>query len=227
MIKAIETSYAGCRFRSRLEARHAVFFDHLGIPWEYEPEGFHTPAGPYLPDFLIHPNTDRALWLEIKAKPPTEEEKAKVQALATGTGITAYLHFGGIEVPAPDLSHVTTFDEYMGPENWIYLEGIGWDIAATVPTWAAGLKPTAFRFNPKPPPRASYPESAKWWWTDCSYCGQVVLKRDGQIGWCPQWDAELPEGVEHPWPSFAHHTPRLLAAYTAARSARFEHGASG
>lgn len=30
-IKAIETSYAGCRFRSRLEARWAVFFDTLGI----------------------------------------------------------------------------------------------------------------------------------------------------------------------------------------------------
>lgn len=28
-IRAIETRYAGCRFRSRLEARWAVFFDHL------------------------------------------------------------------------------------------------------------------------------------------------------------------------------------------------------
>ncbi len=39
-MKAIETRYAGCRFRSRLEARWAVFFDALGIPWEYEPQGF-------------------------------------------------------------------------------------------------------------------------------------------------------------------------------------------
>ncbi len=35
-IKPIETRYAGCRFRSRLEARWTVFFDHLGIEWEYE-----------------------------------------------------------------------------------------------------------------------------------------------------------------------------------------------
>lgn len=40
MIQAIETSYKGCRFRSRLEARYAVFFDALGIEWQYEPQGF-------------------------------------------------------------------------------------------------------------------------------------------------------------------------------------------
>jgi hypothetical protein len=40
MIKAIETKYAGIRFRSRLEARWAVFFDALDIEWVYEPEGF-------------------------------------------------------------------------------------------------------------------------------------------------------------------------------------------
>ena len=40
MIKAIETSYKGYRFRSRLEARWGVFFDALDIKWEYESEGF-------------------------------------------------------------------------------------------------------------------------------------------------------------------------------------------
>ncbi len=37
-IQAIETRYKGYRFRSRLEARWAVFFDHLKIEWEYEPD---------------------------------------------------------------------------------------------------------------------------------------------------------------------------------------------
>ena len=32
-IKAIETSYKGYLFRSRLEARWAVFFDALGLVW--------------------------------------------------------------------------------------------------------------------------------------------------------------------------------------------------
>lgn len=33
-IKAIETYYKGYMFRSRLEARWAVFFDASGIKWE-------------------------------------------------------------------------------------------------------------------------------------------------------------------------------------------------
>lgn len=53
-VKAIETRYAGCRFRSRLEARWAVFFDHLGVRWEHEAEGYESPVGRYLPDFLLH-----------------------------------------------------------------------------------------------------------------------------------------------------------------------------
>lgn len=51
-IKPIETYYNGYRFRSRLEARWAVFFDTLGVEYEYEPEGFMLPSGKcYLPDF--------------------------------------------------------------------------------------------------------------------------------------------------------------------------------
>lgn len=53
-IKAIETPYNGYRFRSRLEARWAVFFDALGVKYEYEPEGFLLPSGKrYLPDFKV------------------------------------------------------------------------------------------------------------------------------------------------------------------------------
>lgn len=57
-IKAIETVYNGYRFRSRLEARWAVFFDAAGIQYQYEPEGFQvqdTPHGNirYLPDFYL------------------------------------------------------------------------------------------------------------------------------------------------------------------------------
>lgn len=42
-IKPIETIYNGYRFRSRLEARWAVFLDSLGVKYEYEPEGFELP----------------------------------------------------------------------------------------------------------------------------------------------------------------------------------------
>ena len=58
-IKAIETYYKGCRFRSRLEARWAVFFDAAGIKYEYEPDGFEfyncetDTTDRYLPDFYL------------------------------------------------------------------------------------------------------------------------------------------------------------------------------
>ena len=53
-IKPIETYYNGYRFRSRLEARWAVFFDALGVRYEYETEGYHTEDGKYyLPDFYL------------------------------------------------------------------------------------------------------------------------------------------------------------------------------
>jgi hypothetical protein len=53
-IQPIETHYKGYRFRSRLEARWAVFFDALEIEWDYEPEGFDLGEyGWYLPDFYL------------------------------------------------------------------------------------------------------------------------------------------------------------------------------
>ena len=54
-IKPIETIYNGYRFRSRLEARWAVFFDAMGIKYEYEPQGVEFADGTkYLPDFLLY-----------------------------------------------------------------------------------------------------------------------------------------------------------------------------
>lgn len=71
-IKAIETRYKGYRFRSRLEARWAVFFDNLKLAWEYEPEGFELKSGRYLPDFKVkYPGEESAwpseIWFECKS----------------------------------------------------------------------------------------------------------------------------------------------------------------
>lgn len=63
--KAIETVYAGCRFRSRTEARWARFFDANNWRWEFEPEGFSLPSGNYLPDFRLH-HPDGLRWFEVK-----------------------------------------------------------------------------------------------------------------------------------------------------------------
>ena len=64
-IKAIETEYKGYRFRSRLEARWAVFFETMGIPWDYETEGFEVDGTRYLPDFRLRGIRDE-FFVEIK-----------------------------------------------------------------------------------------------------------------------------------------------------------------
>ena len=67
MIKAIETVYKGYKFRSRLEARWGVFFDTLGIEWQYESEGFDLNGLWYLPDFWL---PQVKCWCEIKPHLP-------------------------------------------------------------------------------------------------------------------------------------------------------------
>ena len=63
-MKAIPTTYKGRLFRSRLEARWAVAFDELRIPWEYELVGWQLADGrPYLPDFTLW---DGSTALEVK-----------------------------------------------------------------------------------------------------------------------------------------------------------------
>lgn len=73
-IKAIETHYKGYKFRSRLEARYAVFFDALGVKWEYEAEGFDLgQVGWYLPDFYF----PQAQWHgEVKPDAPISKSDA-------------------------------------------------------------------------------------------------------------------------------------------------------
>jgi hypothetical protein len=61
----IQTSYKGYRFRSRLEARWAVFFDSLGVKYEYEPDAFQTSLGGYLPDFYL-PYIAGGVFVEVK-----------------------------------------------------------------------------------------------------------------------------------------------------------------
>lgn len=67
-LKAIETQYNGYRFRSRLEARWAVFFDKAGIKYQYEPEGFEVEGYDgevyrYLPDFYL---PEIGIYAEVK-----------------------------------------------------------------------------------------------------------------------------------------------------------------
>jgi hypothetical protein len=79
-VKPIETQYNGYRYRSRLEARWAVFFDTLNVQYVYEPEGFRLPyGGDYLPDFYL---PRQKCWIEIKSERPSSQEQIKAADLS-------------------------------------------------------------------------------------------------------------------------------------------------
>ena len=60
----IQTEYKSYLFRSRLEARWALYFDLCGIKWQYEAEGFTLSDGQrYLPDFWL---PDYNQFVEVK-----------------------------------------------------------------------------------------------------------------------------------------------------------------
>jgi hypothetical protein len=77
IIKAIETKYKGYKFRSRLEAKWAVFFDNAKIKYEYEPEGYEDENGKrYLPDFYL-PEFDAHVEVKRNTKDGIDEIKSK------------------------------------------------------------------------------------------------------------------------------------------------------
>lgn len=109
--KAIETVYNNYRFRSRLEARWAVFFDTLGVAYEYEREGYSLGVdGRYLPDFYFpHLNS----WMEVKGI--TDKSAAsKAKKLADATGMKVFLFTGNIDAPG---------DFQDGSRGEVYLPG--------------------------------------------------------------------------------------------------------
>lgn len=82
-MKAIETRYNGYCFRSRLEARWAVFFNALGVVYQYEKEGYDLGDGLYyLPDFFL---PESEIWVEIKGGDSTKVEQRKAEKLFYGS----------------------------------------------------------------------------------------------------------------------------------------------
>lgn len=180
----IQTVYRGVKFRSRLEARWAVFYDSLGLRWQYEKEGFKFDrSGLYLPDFWL---PDFQYWTEIKGKPPTAGELAKASALAIETKNKCFLFYGDI------------------PEFPI-------DVVSD----------SAICFFPEGE------QDDQFFWCQCPNCGQLGVEYNGRADRLPCHDIDGCPRSLHGDKGYSLDTPRLLAAYTAARSARFEHGEKG
>ena len=91
-LRVLPTTYHNIKFRSRLEARWAAYFDMIGVKWQYEPEGYQLDCGNYCPDFLCEKGS---FFVEVK---PTEEEceatKNKLRSLARMTGKNVYCVVG-------------------------------------------------------------------------------------------------------------------------------------
>ena len=67
----IKTVYNGYLFKSKLEAKWAVFFDRIGIGYQYEPEAFAVEGGWYTPDFYLpdvylRSNEESGVYIEVK-----------------------------------------------------------------------------------------------------------------------------------------------------------------
>lgn len=128
-IKPIETVYKGYRFRSRLEARWAVFFDAvdagLGTRILYEPEGFQLADGTmYLPDFY---DKDTGIWIEVKGV-MSDLDLHKLKLFRGEDYSKTLLVLGNIPTEEEAADLLGTAYNY-APEDWGCdgAFGIGWD----------------------------------------------------------------------------------------------------
>lgn len=112
--KVLPTRYRGTSYRSRTEARWAVFFDQLGIVHDYELEGFATGREGYLPDFLL---AGQSLWAEVK--PTIDADPAGVAKLRNF--IAARKRERGVILTSLRPGEMTFL--LMGPDGW----GDTWD----------------------------------------------------------------------------------------------------
>jgi hypothetical protein len=97
-IQSKVTTYNGIEYRSRTEARWAVFFDGIGISFDYEKEFLQLSDGKsYLPDFYL-PQFNAYLEVKPNSDSIITEECVKARQLAhdlEGQAIKVWLSTGG------------------------------------------------------------------------------------------------------------------------------------
>jgi hypothetical protein len=217
-IKAIETFYKGYHFRSRLEARWAVFFDTLGIPWKYEVEGFEREVDDYvdrttdecvsktmryLPDFFL-PNRwgGGGVYVEVKGD---------VNALEKNWYHHAQMHdYGGI---------LPNFQDSLGKSD------AGLLLLSDIPE----ASPAKINFHPILQHLKGLVKSYAFF----SPTGVSVVKDSPLaqlLGVEPVFclDSSGEDWViDAQQASTYRYYPQVVDAYAAARAARFEHGQQG
>ncbi len=246
MIKAIETEYKGYRFRSRLEARWAVFFDALGIAWEYEKEGYDLgEAGWYLPDFWL---PEFKCFVEIKGTECPDEDRAKCEALHNESKFDVFIAQGNIgehqwiefgsytttknyqEKDHKDRPLPYAFErkdlEYAGPFGlMVKCPVCGFDyVHIHKPSYQESDDYTAWLGRGNAVRVPMWCESGHTWELRLGFHkGQTFIAYENIQGniYCP------PDKYWHEHATDIRNKVPLETAYNAARSARFEHGEHG
>lgn len=254
-LKAVETKYKGCRFRSRLEARWAVFFEYLEVKWEYEKEGFELGEnGRYLPDFWL---PTEHVWVEIKGAAPSDKDYSKAWSLRERLYEAHFTHGTPAQTVLMAVGDIGREDwlfsgDYWAPiaieENGLKLFRGSADPYSTklgslnhIVCPVCGDEYVHFREpsylpekkNPKKP-SANVDETT---WPGYGHSFNVAMNCESAHKWEMAFGfhkgftyagIQKVMGRVSPAMHLANNdAQRLQAAYTAARSARFEHGESG
>lgn len=218
-IAPLETRYAGYRFRSRIEARWAVFFTRIGLDWEYEQQGYEVRSQARI---SAHPNGAVDAWPAAR-QPPGHIEKPQQRTLYLPD---LYLPALGLRIEVkPSTPHLIDPE---GVKRWQRYAG---ELALN-----SDRERTAMFVGPIPDPdtvdEMGPPRPYEW------YEQKIVMLGDWHTAWCAcpsgdhfdiQFQARggritcgcpriLGDGYR------TGNDPRLLNAYAAARTARFEHG---
>jgi hypothetical protein len=228
-IQAIETEYRGYRFRSRLEARWAVWLDAMGLRWRYEVEGFDVGGlFRYLPDFYL---PDRDLYLEIKPDLPNDEwleDQQCIWIIEAEPGGPRFTTMGKFLYAASQLQQVsgrTVHNRLMlvcgtpglprlraGPTTWLLEDGAVWLALESIPEDQGPYLPmyAPAEINGKL-------DLARFYLAREPFVNERVYD-------CPMYPKGTTPVIYFGDGSRTYRSKRLRTAYRAARSARFERG---
>lgn len=241
-MKPTETKYKGCRFRSRLEARWAVFFDTLSIKWWYEPERFDlqfdlaefvsASDGEILPQLAEHHRSliesldgkkywylpdfylpELNYWIEVKGPLPVREEREKVFLLHDAI---YYATRDKIQEPTTDAD--SAWNDFETASVYVFHGDIPWPY----PQEGNALGYPDRTFDAHGYGEVEFADHSEYLaldglcWKQCPLCGRLGIGKLGIPGCdacCDEMDLQIFRT--------GHQTPQLRDAYAAARSARF------
>lgn len=224
-INAVETYHAGHLFRSRLEARWATVFDDLGIRWEYEPQGYRVgeQRRPYLPDFYL---TDLGWWVEVKGERTRLDVSLMLDAVhpTLGLGRTDPFYRTNMLI----LGDIPRREDFVYAHFSITRSAV---LGSTVMDCKGACHFTGplFGLHYFAPVPDALPdivlEQLGVKVADYERLRQLgAILQQGGRQWTRQPHLDLTEAM--PLPGLRQRLPRLEAAYTLGRTARFEHGAA-